>query len=155
MADNKASTKIPQKTPGKAKVKWVGDMTFLGESPSGNSVVMDAGIESGGNNMGIRPMEMLLLGMGGCASIDVVMILRKARQDITDCWVELDGQRPDEHPRYFNKIHAKFFVRGSKVDPKHVERAIALSMDKYCSASAQLGALAEITTEFEVLEAGA
>lgn len=139
-------------TPKKAKVKWVGDMTFLGESPSGNSVVMDAGVESGGNNMGVRPMEMLLLGMGGCASIDVIMILKKARQDVVDCWVELDGARVDDHPRYFNKIHAKFFVKGNNIDAKHVERAIQLSMDKYCSASAQMAGLAEITTEFEILE---
>ena len=141
-----------QVAPRKAKVKWAGGMTFLGESPSGNSVVMDAGIESGGNDMGVRPMEMLLLGMGGCASIDVILILKKARQDVIDCWVELDGERVDDHPRYFNKIHAKFFVKGNNIDAKHVERAIDLSMDKYCSASAQMAALAEITTEFEVLE---
>ncbi len=136
----------------KAVIKWAGDMTFIGESPTGHSVVMDAGIESGGNDKGIRPMEMLLLGMGGCASIDVVMILKKARQDVADCWVELEGERVDEHPRYFNKIHARFFVKGSNIDPKHVERAIQLSMEKYCSASAQMAALAEITTEFEVIE---
>ncbi len=135
----------------KAIVKWAGDMTFIGESPTGHSVVMDAGIESGGNDKGIRPMEMLLLGMGGCASIDVVMILKKARQDVVSCWAELEGERVDEHPRYFNKIHAKFFVKGSNIDPKHVERAIQLSMDKYCSASAQLAALADITTEFEIV----
>lgn len=136
----------------KAIVKWAGGMTFIGESPTGHSVVMDAGAESGGNDKGIRPMEMLLLGMGGCSSIDVMMILKKARQKVSDCWVELEGTRADEHPRYFNKIHAKFFVKGTDVDPKHVERAIELSRDKYCSASVQLGALAEITTEFEVLE---
>ena len=135
----------------KTIVKWVDGMTFLGESPSGHSVVMDAGIESGGNDKGIRPMEMLLLGMGGCSSIDVMMILKKARQDVHDCWVELEGTRADDHPRYFNKIHAKFFVKGNNIDPKHVERAIELSRDKYCSASVQLGALAEITTEFEIV----
>lgn len=139
-------------TAKKARVKWAGGMTFLGESPSGNSVVMDAGIESGGNDMGVRPMEMLLLGMGGCSSIDVLLILKKARQDVTDCWVELEGERADDHPRYFNKIHAKFFIKGNDIDPKHVERAIQLSRDKYCSASVQLGALAEITTEFEIVE---
>ena len=136
----------------KTIVKWVDGMTFLGESPTGHSVVMDAGIESGGNDKGIRPMEMLLLGMGGCSSIDVMMILKKARQDVHNCWVELEGQRADDHPRYFNKIHAKFFVKGNNIDSKHVERAIELSRDKYCSASVQLGALAEITTEFEIVE---
>ncbi len=135
----------------KTIVKWVDGMTFLGESPSGHSVVMDAGVESGGNDKGIRPMEMLLLGMGGCSSIDVMMILKKARQDVVDCWVELEGTRADEHPRYFNKIHARFFVKGNNIDPKHVERAIELSRDKYCSASVQLGALADITTEFEIV----
>lgn len=135
-----------------ARVKWAGGMTFVGESPSGHSVVMDAGVESGGNDKGIRPMEMLLLGMGGCSSIDVMMILKKARQDVQDCWVELVGERADDHPRYFNKIHAKFFVKGSNIDPKNVERAIELSRDKYCSASVQLGALAAITTEFEIVD---
>ncbi len=135
-----------------ARVKWAGGMTFVGESPSGHSVVMDAGVESGGNDMGIRPMEMLLLGMGGCSSIDVLMILKKARQDVQDCWVELVGERADDHPRYFNKIHAKFFVKGNDIDPKHVERAIELSRDKYCSASVQLGALAAITTEYEIVD---
>lgn len=138
---------------GKTIVKWVDGMTFLGESPSGHSIVMDAGVESGGNDKGIRPMEMLLLGMGGCSSIDVMMILKKARQDVIDCWVELEGTRADEHPKYFNKIHAKFFVKGNNIDPKHVERAIQLSMDKYCSASVQMGALAAITTDYEVIAA--
>ena len=136
----------------KAVVKWAGGMTFVGESPSGHSVVMDAGADSGGNDKGIRPMEMLLLGMGGCSSIDVMLILKKARQDVTDAWVELEGHRADDHPRYFNKIHAKFFIKGNNIAPSHVERAIQLSMDKYCSASVQLGALADITTEFEIVE---
>ena len=138
---------------GKTIVKWVDGMTFLGESPSGHSVVMDAGVESGGNDKGIRPMEMLLLGMGGCSSIDVMMILKKARQNVVDCHVELEAERADDHPKYFTKIHAKFIVTGHDLDPKHVERAIELSRDKYCSASVQLGALAEITSEFEVIAA--
>lgn len=138
---------------GKTIVKWVDGMTFLGESPSGHSVVMDAGTESGGNDKGIRPMEMLLLGMGGCSSIDVMMILKKARQDVIDCRVELTAERADDHPKYFTAIHAKFYVTGNDIDPKHVERAIELSRDKYCSASVQLGALAKITSEFEVIAA--
>lgn len=135
-----------------ARVRWAGDMTFIGESPTGHSVVMDAGVESGGNDKGIRPMEMLLLGMGGCASIDVVMILKKARQNVVDAWVDLTTERRDEHPRYFTGIHAKFYIKGEGVDPKHIERAIDLSMEKYCSASAQMGGLADITTEFEIVE---
>lgn len=133
-----------------ARVKWAGDMTFIGESPSGHAVVMDAGAESGGLDHGIRPMEMLLLGAGGCASIDVILILKKARQQVTDCWAELTSERADEHPRVFKKIHMHFVITGRDIDTKHVERAIALSMEKYCSASAQLGALAEISTDFEI-----
>ncbi|GHF12229.1 peroxiredoxin [Kordiimonas sediminis] len=136
-----------------ARVKWAGDMTFIGESPSGHAVVMDSGSADGGRDHGIRPMEMLLLGMGGCASIDVILILKKARQKVVDAWVDLDADRREEMPRYFNKVHAKFTVVGHDLDPRHVERAIQLSMDKYCSASAQLAALAEITTEFEIVEA--
>lgn len=136
-----------------ARVKWAGDMTFVGESPSGHAVVMDAGVDSGGLDHGIRPMEMLLLGAGGCSSIDVMLILRKARQQITDCWVELSSERAEDHPRYFTKIHMHFVVTGKGVDAKHVERAIKLSKEKYCSASVQLGALAEITADFEIREA--
>lgn len=136
-------------TPRKARVKWAGDLTFIGESPSGHSVVMDGGADSGGRDHAIRPMEMLLLGMGGCSSIDVILILKKARQKVVDCWVELESERAPEPPRVFTKIHAHFVVVGHNLDDKHVERAIQLSKEKYCSASVQLGALAEITTSFE------
>jgi putative redox protein len=138
---------------GKARVKWAGDMTFIGESPSGHAVVMDAGTSSGGLDHGIRPMEMLLLGAGGCSSIDVMLILKKARQQVTDCWVELSSERAEEHPRYFTKIHMHFVITGKALDTKHVERAIQLSKEKYCSASVQLGALADITSDFEIREA--
>ncbi|WP_417450097.1 OsmC family protein [Kordiimonas sp.] len=136
-----------------ARVKWAGDMTFVGESVSGHAVVMDAGADNGGRDHGIRPMEMLLLGAGGCSSIDVMMILQKARQKVTDCWVELTSERAEEHPRHFTKIHMHFVITGADVDAKHVERAIRLSKEKYCSASVQLGALAAITTGFEIREA--
>lgn len=137
----------------KARVKWAGDMTFIGESPTGHAVVMDSGSEDGGLDHGIRPMEMLLLGAGGCSSIDVMMMLKKSRQKITDCWVELDSERALEPPRVFTKIHMHFVVTGHDVDPRHVERAIQLSKEKYCSASVQLGAMAEITSDFEIREA--
>ncbi len=137
----------------KARVKWAGDMTFIGESPSGHAVVMDSGSADGGLDHGIRPMEMLLLGMGGCASIDVMLILKKARQNVIDAWVELEGERADDHPRYFTKIHAHFVIKGTDIASHHVERAIELSQEKYCSASVQLGALAKITTSYEVIEA--
>lgn len=137
----------------KARVKWAGDMTFIGESPSGHSVVMDSGSDDGGLDHGIRPMEMLLLGAGGCSSIDVMLMLKKSRQQVTDCWVELDSERAAEPPRVFTKIHMHFVVTGHDVDPRHVERAIQLSKEKYCSASVQLGAMAEITSDFEIREA--
>ncbi len=133
-----------------ARVKWAGDMTFIGESPSGHAVVMDSGSSDGGLDHGIRPMEMLLLGAGGCASIDVILMLKKSRQKVTDCWVELEAERAAEHPRVFTKIHMHFVVTGHGVDARHVDRAISLSKEKYCSASAQLGALADITTDFEI-----
>lgn len=137
----------------KARVKWAGDMTFIGESPSGHAVVMDSGSADGGLDHGIRPMEMLLLGAGGCSSIDVMLMLKKSRQKVTDCWVELDGERAPEPPRVFTKVHMHFVVTGHDVDPRHVDRAIKLSKEKYCSASVQLGALAEITSDFEIREA--
>ncbi len=137
----------------KARVKWAGDMTFIGESPSGHSVVMDSGSDDGGLDHGIRPMEMLLLGAGGCSSIDVMLMLKKSRQNVTDCWVEMDSERAAEPPRVFTKIHMHFVITGHDVDPRHVERAIQLSKEKYCSASVQLGAMAEITSDFEIREA--
>jgi len=136
----------------KARVKWAGDMTFIGESPSGHAVVMDSGADAGGLDHGIRPMEMLLLGAGGCASIDVILMLKKSRQKVSDVWVELDGDRAIEPPRFFTKIHMHFVITGHAVEAHHVERAIQLSMDKYCSASAQLAALATITTDYEIRE---
>jgi putative redox protein len=137
----------------KARVKWAGDMTFIGESPTGHAVVMDSGSADGGLDHGIRPMEMLLLGAGGCSSIDVMLMLKKSRQNVTDCWVELDGERAEEPPRVFTKIHMHFVITGKGVDARHVERAINLSKEKYCSASVQLGAMADITSSFDIREA--
>ncbi len=137
----------------KARVKWVEGLMFVGESGSGHSVVMDAAPTVGGRDLGIRPMEMLLLGMGGCSSIDVVTILQKGRQTVTDCWVELDAERAETDPKVFTRIHAHFVVTGRALDPTKVERAIALSAEKYCSASVMLGAMAQITHDFEVREA--
>jgi len=136
----------------KARVKWAGDMTFVGESPSGHAVVMDSGSAEGGLDHGIRPMEMLLLGTGGCSAIDVMLMLKKSRQKVTDCWVELESERAPEPPRVFTKIHMHFVVTGQNIDPRHVERAIKLSHEKYCSASVQVGALAQITSDFEIRE---
>jgi putative redox protein len=134
----------------KARIKWVEGATMLGESGSGHAVVMDGPPDFGGRNLGVRPMEMLLLGMGGCTQFDVLLILRKARQDVTDCVVELEAERAAEDPKVFTRIHAHFIVSGRDLKEKQVERAIRLSAEKYCSASIMLGASARISHDFEI-----
>jgi putative redox protein len=136
-----------------ARVKWLDHMSFVGESGSGHSVVMDGAPEVGGRNLGIRPMEMLLLGLGGCSSFDVVLILQKSKQAVTDCEVLIEAERADKDPKVFTKIHLHFVVKGHDLAPEKVERAIKLSADKYCSASLMLGKTAEITHDFEILAA--
>ena len=136
----------------KARVKWVENALMVGESGSGHAVVMDGPEEHGGRNLGVRPMEMLLLGMGGCSEFDVVHILRKLRQDVRFCEVELTAERADQEPKVFTRIHAHFRVGGSGLTEKAVRRAVGLSADKYCSASIMLGAMAEITHDFELIE---
>lgn len=135
----------------KARIKWVDGMTFIGESASGHAVVMDASPEVGGRNLGPRPMEMLLLGTGGCSSIDVMMILKKSRQAVTDCYVEMSAERAETDPKVFTKIHMHFVVKGKDIKPEAVEKAVKLSAEKYCSASIMLGATAEMTHDFEVV----
>jgi putative redox protein len=139
----------------KARIKWVQDMMFVGESGSGHAVVMDGAPEAGGRNLGIRPMEMLLVGMGGCSAFDVVLILKRGRQPVTDCVVELSAERAETDPKVFTRIHAHYVVTGRGLDPAKVERAIALSAEKYCSASVMLGKTAEITHDFEIVEEAA
>ena len=135
----------------KCRIKWLDHMSFVGESDSGHSVVMDSAAEAGGRNLGVRPMEMLLLGLGGCTAFDVVSILRKSRQQIADCEVEIEAERADEIPRVFTKIHLHFIVSGKKLDLDKVARAVDLSADKYCSASRMLGKTADISHDFEVV----
>ena len=136
----------------KARVKWVEEATFLGESASGHAVVMDGPPDSGGRNLGIRPMEMLLLGMGGCTAFDVVMILKKARQPVSDCVVELASERAEAEPKVFTRIHVHFVVTGTGLSEKQVARAVELSAEKYCSASIMLGKTAEITHDYEIVQ---
>ena len=136
----------------KSTVKWLDNMTFVGESASGHAVVMDGPPEFGGRNLGIRPMEMLILGLGGCSSFDVVLILQKSRQQVDHCEVELDYERAAEDPKVYTRIHMHFKVTGRKLDEKRVAKAIQLSADKYCSASVMLGKTAEITHDFEIIE---
>jgi len=137
----------------KARIKWVEGTAMLGESGSGHAVVMDGPPDSGGRNLGVRPMEMLLLGMGGCTQFDVLLILRKARQEVTDCIVELEAERATEDPKVFTRIHAHYIVSGRALKEKQVERAIRLSAQKYCSASIMLGATADISHDFEIRDA--
>ncbi|MAP75630.1 OsmC family protein [Halopseudomonas aestusnigri] len=137
----------------KATIKWVDGVMFLGESGSGHTVVMDGPPEAGGRNMGIRPMETVLVGLGGCASFDVVSILKKARQDIRDVHTELAAERADVEPKVFTKIHLHFVVTGKNLKEAHVKRAVELSAEKYCSASILLGrAGVEVTHDYEIVE---
>jgi putative redox protein len=136
----------------KARVKLIEGVSFVGQSESGHSVVMDGAPESGGRNLGVRPMEMLLLGLGGCSAFDVVHILRKGRQQVTDCVADLDAERAPADPKVFTRIHVHFTVAGKSLDPKRVEQAVHLSAEKYCSASIMLGKTAEITHDFEIVE---
>ncbi|MDX8385986.1 MAG: OsmC family protein [Gallionella sp.] len=136
----------------KARVKWVEQASFLGETESNHAVLMDGPPSSGGRNLGPRPMEMLLLGAGGCTSFDVISILKKSRQLVSDCYVELEAERTETDPKVFTKIHMHFVVKGKNIKPEVVEKAIKLSADKYCSASIMLGASAEVSHDFEVIQ---
>jgi putative redox protein len=127
-------------------------MSFVAEADSGHALVMDGSVEIGGRNIGPRPMELLLMGLGGCSSIDVVMILQKSRQDIRDCVVEISARRADQEPKVFTEIHLHFVVSGKALDPKRVAHAIDLSAEKYCSASIMLGKTAVITHDYEIRE---
>jgi len=136
----------------KARIKWVENVCFMGESETGHAVVLDGAPDAGGRNLGMRPMEMLLIGMGACTSFDVVTILKKARQPITDCVAEIEAERADEVPKVFTRIHVHFVVTGKGLNPTQVERAVKLSAEKYCSASIMLGKAAEISHDFEIVE---
>lgn len=139
----------------KARIKWVENVSFIAESGSGHALVMDGAPEGGGRNMGPRPMEVVLMGTGGCTAYDVVHILRKSRAPVTDCVIEIDAERADEDPKVFTKIHFHFIVTGNGLKPAQVERAVHLSAEKYCSASIMLGKTAAISHDFEIRETGA
>jgi putative redox protein len=136
----------------KTRIKWKDGVSFIAESGSGHTILMDGPPEVGGRNLGPRPMEMLLMGTGGCAAVDVVLILKKARQDISDCVVEIEAERAPEEPKVFTRIHFHFILTGKSLSFSHVERAIRLSAEKYCSASIMLGKTAALTQDFEILE---
>ena len=137
----------------KARIKLADTMTFVAESGSGHAIVVDANPDVGGHNVGARPMELVLMGTGACSAVDVVLILRRSRQEIVDCVVELEGDRATDDPKVFTRIHFHYVVTGKALSASHVERAIRLSKEKYCSATAMLAKTAEITSDFEIREA--
>jgi len=136
------------------KINWLPGtgMAFMAQTGTGHILNMDGAPEAGGNNLAPRPMELLLAGAGGCTAFDVVLILQRSRQAISDCQVSVQAERAETDPKVFTKINLHFLVKGSGLDPSKVERAIALSHDKYCSATAMLGKTAEITYSFEVVQ---
>jgi len=136
----------------KARIKWVEEVSFLGETESGHAVLMDGPPAGGGRNLGPRPMEMLLIGTGGCTAYDVVHILKKGRHPVTDCVVEMEAERAENDPKVFTRIHLHFVVTGKGLKQEAVARAIELSATKYCSASIMLGKTASITHDFEIIE---
>ena len=135
----------------KATVTWAGDVKFEAKSGSGHTVIIDGPPDHGGKNQGVRPMELMLLGVGGCASFDVIHILKKSRQDVTDCVAQVEAERVDDVPSVFSKIHLHFSVKGNNLKDAHVKRAVELSAEKYCSASIMLSkGGVEISHSYEI-----
>lgn len=139
----------------KARIKWVDDMMFVAESGTGHAIVLDGAPENGGHNLGVRPMELLLMGVGGCTAFDVVLILKRGRQPVTDCTVEVSGERAETDPKVFTKIHLTYTVTGRGLSRDKVERAVELSKEKYCSASIMIGQVATITHSIEIVDEAA
>lgn len=139
----------------KAHVKWLDGLTMVGESPSGHAVVMDGPADYGGHNLGTRPMEMVLLGLGGCTLVDVLVMLRKARQQVTDVDVQVEAERADAVPAVFTRIHVHFVVTGKDLEERQVERAVRLSAEKYCSVSMMLNKSVAMSHDFEIRQGDA
>lgn len=139
----------------KARIKWVEERTFVGESGSGHRIVLGTAAGPDGRTPGPSPMELMLIGTGGCSAIDVVHILEKGREPVEDCVVELDAERAEENPKVFTRIHMRFTVKGRGLAKNKVERAIQLSVEKYCSASAMMSKTAAISHDFEVVDTSA
>ena len=136
----------------KTQIKWMQDVSFKGKSESGHEVILDGPEELGGKGLGMRPMEMMLIGMGGCTSFDVVTILKRSRQQITGCIAKIEAVRADAIPKVFTSIHIHFLIKGIDLQKKAVERAVELSANKYCSASIMLGKSVKITHDFVISE---
>ena len=135
----------------RARVRWVENLKFVGDAPSGHSILMDGPPESGGDNVAIRPGEMTLVALGGCTSIDVVSMLRKMRVDLTDFEVVVDAEPAEDYPKVWTKIHIKYIIKGRNIEEAKVKRAIELSEEKYCSVSAMLKGSAELTYDYEII----
>ncbi len=135
----------------KARVKWLEQSTFVAQSGSGHSVVLDGPPEAGGQNLGVRPMEMVLMGLGGCTAFDVVDILKKKRERVSGCVVEIEAERAETTPKVFTKIHVRYIVTGKDIKEESVKRAVELSAEKYCSVSLMLGKTAAMTHDYQIL----
>jgi putative redox protein len=133
-----------------ARIKWLENAAFVAESGSGHAIVVDGPAEIGGRNLGVRPMELMLMSVGSCSAVDIVMILKKARQPVDGCEVEVAGTRAETDPKVFTKIHLHFIVSGNGLAESQVKRAVALSAEKYCSASIMLQKAAEVTHDYEI-----
>ncbi|RKZ44263.1 MAG: OsmC family protein [Candidatus Parabeggiatoa sp. nov. 3] len=136
----------------KARIKWVENACLMAEAESGHGIVIDGAGEIGGRNLGVRPMEMILMGLGGCTAMDVLSILKKQRQNITDCVIEVSGQRREQPPKIFTDIHIHYIITGRDLKNTKVKRAVDLSAESYCSVSAMLGKSANITHDYEIVE---
>ncbi len=136
----------------KTRIKWNGNVSFQADSGSGHQILMDGAPEAGGQNLGPRPMEMLLMGLGGCTTFDVILILKKGRQDVTDCVVEIEAERATVDPKVFTHIHLHFIISGRNLKQKQIERALKLSAEKYCSASIMLKNTVKITHDYEIVD---
>ena len=139
----------------KARIKWVENRIFVGQSGTGHSIVLGSGGGSEGGSIAPSPMELVLIGVGGCTAYDVVQILEKGREPIEDCVVELDAERAATEPKVFTRVRLRYVVTGRGLDRAKVERAVRLSADKYCSASAMIAKTAEMIHEIEVIDSGA
>lgn len=137
----------------KARVKWIEGMCMLGESDSGHGIIMDAAPQTGGRNLGTRPMEMILMGLGGCSTVDVMLILRKSHQNVTNCVVDIQAERRETEPKVFTDIQLHYTITGIDLKESHIKRAIDLSAEKYCSVSAMLEKTAKITYDYEIIQA--
>jgi putative redox protein len=138
----------------KSRMKLVEDMQFVGTADSGHAVIMDAPPSVGGNNTGSKPSELLLMAFGGCSGMDVISILRKKKQDVTNFEINVNGETPDKHPRYFSDIHIEYVVTGRNISEEAVQRAIELSLGKYCMVGITIGKAAKITHSYKIIQAG-